>query len=216
MFTGLIEGTGVIKSIQRRSGTAVFEIEAAFDLQETNVGGSIAIDGCCLTVTSRLGNRFWADISDETLRVSTLGGRRIGDLVNLERALRIGDRLGGHMVQGHVDGVGKIKSLRNVESGKEIEMEIPERLVRYIVEKGSIAVDGISLTINSTKGNIVFIRVIPHTIEATTLKNKRVGDHVNLEVDIIGKYVEKLRFLGSEEYHEKGEITEDFLRKHGF
>jgi len=216
MFAGLVEGMGIIRVIERKGGTAVFEIEALFDLHGMNIGDSIAIDGCCLTVGSRLGSHFWADISDETLRVSTLGGLKVGDMVNLERALRLGDRIGGHIVQGHVDGVGKIKSLRDVEAGKELEIEVPERLVRYIVEKGSVAVDGISLTVNSIHQNVLCIRLIPHTVRTTTLKSKKVGDHVNLEVDIIGKYVEKLRFLSSPGYREDVEITEEFLKRHGF
>lgn len=216
MFTGIIEGIGEVKTIKRRGDSASFEIEASFDLGDVNVGDSLSVDGCCLTVTSRLGNRFWADLSDETLRMSTLGGLKGGSRVNVERAMRLGERLGGHMVQGHVDGVGKIKSFQEVESGKELEIEVPKRLSRYIVEKGSIAIDGISLTVNKIKGEIASIRIIPHTVESTVLKDKKAGSAVNLEVDIIGKYVEKLHFLGSEEYHKGEEITEEFLKKHGF
>lgn len=216
MFTGMIESVGKIAAINRRHLVATYEINAGFDLGDTNVGDSVAVDGCCLTVTSKLGSHFWADVSDETLRVTTLGGLKVDDSVNIERALQAGKRFGGHMVQGHIDGVGKIKSLREVEGGKELDIEIPERLNRYIVDKGSIAVDGISLTVNRVEKNIVSIRIIPHTVQNTTLKAKRTGEHVNLEVDILGKYVEKLRFLGSEQYHEKTEITEEFLKKHGF
>lgn len=216
MFTGIIEGIGILKSITRRDYNASFEIEVDFDLEDTNVGDSISIDGCCLTVTSRLGNHFWAELSDETLRITTLGGLKIGDTANIERALKIGGRLGGHMVQGHVDGVGKIESFQYVGESKELVIQVPHKLTRYIVNKGSLTIDGISLTVNEIKGNIAKIRVVPHTIQATTLKNKKPGDSINLEVDIIGKYVEKLRFLGSEEYHEESKITEEFLKKHGF
>lgn len=216
MFTGLIEGIGEIKSINRRGYTARFEIESDFDLDDTNVGDSIAISGCCLTVTSRLGNRFWADISDETLRVTVLGGLKIASKVNLERALKLGDRLGGHIVQGHIDGVGKIKSFQEVEQGRELEIQIPEKLGRYIVEKGSVAIDGISLTVNAVLRDTISIRIIPHTIEKTVLKVKKAGDAVNLEVDIIGKYVEKLRLPVPEDREGRTEMTEEFLRKHGF
>lgn len=216
MFTGIIEGIGTVRAVSRRDITASFEIEADFGLEDTNVGDSISINGCCVTVTSRLGNRIWADLTDETLRTTSLGGLKVGDRLNMERALKVGGRLGGHIVQGHVDGVGKIKSFKEVSEGREIEVQIPDKLTRYVVEKGSMAIDGVSLTINKVVENSVYIRIIPHTIESTVLKFRKVGDPVNLEVDIIGKYVEKLHFLGSEEYHSKGKITEEFLKKHGF
>ena len=216
MFTGIVEGVGTIKSLKRRNMNASLEVEVSFDLEDTTVGDSLAIDGCCLTVTSRLGNRFWADISGETMRVTTLGRLEVGTKVNAERALKMGGRLGGHLVQGHVDGVGKIVSFQDVESGKELSVQIPGRLERYIVEKGSITVDGISLTINKVAEQVVSIRVVPHTLDSTTLSSRKVGDGVNLEVDIIGKYVEKLRFLEAEEFHKESKITEEFLKKHGF
>ncbi len=216
MFTGIIEGIGHVVSIKRQGQTGQYEIEVGFDMGDVNVGDSVACDGCCLTVTSRLGNRFWADISDETLRVTTLGGLAVGHAVNIERALKVGARLGGHLVQGHVDGVGKIELLQDVEGGKLLKIQAPHRLSRYIVEKGSITVNGLSLTVNAIEGNGVTIRLVPHTVQMTTMNEKKVGDPVNLEVDIIGKYVEKLRFLGSEEYHDGSEISEEFLKKHGF
>lgn len=216
MFTGLIEGIGRIKSVKRRQTSASYEFEVAFDLGRVNVGDSVAVNGCCLTVTSRLGNRFWADISDETLRITALGGLQAGDELNIERALKVGDRLGGHMVQGHIDGVGKITSINDLQDGKALEIQIPKRLMKYVVEKGSLAINGISLTVNQVKEDIVLIRIIPHTVEMTTLKNSRTGDAINLEVDIVGKYVEKLRFLEADEFHKKSKITEEFLKKHGF
>jgi riboflavin synthase len=216
MFTGIIEGIGEIKSIKRRDENASFEIEVDFDLGDANVGDSIAIDGCCLTLTSRLGNHFWADLSDETLRISTLGGLNVGDKINVERALRVGDKMGGHMVQGHVDGVGKVVSFQDVGESKELKIQVPQKLMRYIVDKGSLAIGGISLTVNEIKADVASIRVIPHTIKSTTLNGKKPGDALNLEVDIIGKYVEKLKFPGSQEYREESKITEEFLKKHGF
>jgi len=216
MFTGIIEGVGHVRSIKRRGQTGQYEIEVGLDLGDANVGDSIACDGCCLTVTSRLGNRFWADISDETLRVTTLGGLGVGDAVNIERALKIGARLGGHLVQGHVDGVGKIELLQDVEGGKLLKIQVPHRLSRYIVEKGSITINGMSLTVNTIEGDEATTRLVPHTVQMTTMNEKKVGDPVNLEVDIIGKYVEKLRFLDSDEQHNGSEISEEFLKKHGF
>lgn len=216
MFTGIVEGTGTIRTIERRGYMAVFEIEADFDLEDTNVGDSISIDGCCLTVTSRLGKHFWADLSDETLRVSTLGNLKVGSKINVERALKAAGRFGGHIVQGHVDGVGKIKSFQDVGEAKELVIQIPIGLSRYIADKGSIAVDGVSLTVNEIVGNEASIRVIPNTRQMTTFSGKKAGDTVNLEVDIIAKYVEKLHTLEAGGAEKESNITEDFLKKHGF
>lgn len=216
MFTGIVEGFGTVKSIKRKADTAIFEIQTDFDLSDTNVGDSISVDGCCLTATSRLGNRFWADLSDETLRVTNLGKLQVDDKVNVERALKVGARFGGHIVYGHIDGVGKIKSFRDAENGKELEIHAPRKLMRYIVEKGSVAVDGVSLTVNKVMEEVLAIRIIPHTLGSTTFKYRKVGDPVNLEVDIVGKYVEKLRFHEGSDLSGKGRISEDYLRKHGF
>lgn len=217
MFTGIIEGVGEIRSFKKKGEGAEIEIGCGFDLEKTNVGDSISVNGCCLTVTSRLGKSFWADVSTETLGVSTLGGLKKGDPVNLERALKVGERLGGHIVQGHVDAVGKVIDIADKSSAHEFTIQIPSNISRYIVEKGSVAVDGVSLTVNRVEGTKFSVMVIPHTELKSTFSLLKKGDRVNLEVDIIGKYVEKLTFLDSVEYKKKGsKITEEFLKKHGF
>ena len=216
MFTGIIEGVGQVRSIRRKGGGAEIEIGCDFDLEKTNVGDSISVNGCCLTVTSRLGKSFWADVSPETMATSTLGDAKEGDPVNLERALKVGERLGGHIVQGHVDGIGKVLDIKEHSGSREFVIEIPSNLSRYVVEKGSVAVDGVSLTVNSCERMSFSVMVIPHTQLKSTFQGLLRGDKVNLEVDIIGKYVEKLTFLDSEEYKKDSRITEEFLKKHGF
>ena len=216
MFTGIIEGVGQIRAIRRKGEGAEVEIGCDFDLEKTNVGDSVSVNGCCLTVTSRLGKSFWADLSPETLSTSTFSEAREGDPVNLERALKVGERLSGHIVQGHVDGVGKVVDIKEHSGSREFVIEIPGNLLRYVVEKGSVAVDGVSLTVNRCEGASFSVMVIPHTQLKSTFQTMKRGDMVNLEVDIIGKYVEKLTFLDSEEYEKDSRITEEFLKKHGF
>ncbi|HPM42155.1 MAG TPA: riboflavin synthase [bacterium] len=216
MFTGIIEGVGQIRSIRRKGDGAEIEIGCDFDLEKTNVGDSVSVNGCCLTVTSRLGKSFWADLSPETLQASTFSEAGEGDPVNLERALKVGERLSGHIVQGHVDGVGKVVDIKEYSGSREFVVEIPGNLLRYVVEKGSVAVDGVSLTVNRCEGATFSVMVIPHTQLKSTFQFLKRGDKVNLEVDIIGKYVEKLTFLDSEEFKKDSKITEEFLKKHGF
>jgi riboflavin synthase len=216
LFTGIIEGVGEVRSVERRSDHAIVEIKCDFDLETTNVGESIAVNGCCLTVTSRLGKCFWADISLETFDRTTLKNCKQGTPVNLERALKVGGRLGGHMVQGHVDCVGNVIDIIGKTGPREFTVRIPHNLSRYIVEKGSVSIDGVSLTVNRCTEDHFTVMVIPHTQLKSTFQSMKVGDEVNLEVDIIGKYVEKLRFLDSEEYSKESRVTEEFLRKHGF
>jgi riboflavin synthase len=184
MFTGIVEELGHIEAV---GDDGRIRIAAGKVLDGVHVGDSIAVDGCCITVT-RFGSGWWdADLTDETLRRTTLGDRRPGDLVNLERPVRPTDRLGGHLVQGHVDGVGEV-----VEPAPELVVRMPERLVRYVVEKGSIAVDGVSLTVVDVRDDGFSVALIPHTMEVTTLGRRRPGDRVNLEVDVTVKYVERL------------------------
>lgn len=217
MFTGIIEGVGTVRSIRRKGDGAEIEIGCDFDLERTNVGESIAVNGCCLTITSRLGKAFWADVSAESLRVTNLGDLKKNDPVNLERALQVGSRLGGHIVQGHIDGVAAITEVIKHGESTDITISIPEGLSRYIVEKGSVTVDGVSLTVTRCYDDKFTVSIIPHTKLKTTFLSHQVGDTVNLEVDIIGKYVEKLKFLDREQYEKKGsKITEEFLKKHGF
>ncbi len=189
MFAGIVEGTGRVLKITKIKQGALLSIKAPFSLATTKNGDSIAVNGCCLTVVRKSKGSFETDLSDETLRVTNLGHLNAGDNVNLERPLRLTDRIGGHLVQGHVDGVGKIFRVK----GYEIVIGFPPRLRRFMVPKGSIAVDGISMTIHRFIGNRFTLVVIPHTLRNTNLKAKRVGDPVNLEVDMIGKYIESLR-----------------------
>lgn len=193
MFTGLVEDVGTVARVARRSDAAVLTIEpAAVPLAELSLGESIAVDGVCLTVTEHDDRRFTVLAGAETLRRTTIGELRTGSRVNLERALRLGDRLGGHMVSGHVDGIGEIRSRRDGGANLEVHIAPPRELLRYIIAKGSICIDGISLTVNTVDDYSFAVALIPHTTSVTTLANKAVGAKVNLEVDLIGKYVEKL------------------------
>ncbi len=217
MFTGIIEGVGTVRSVKSKGDGAEIEIGCDFDLEKTNVGDSVSVNGCCLTVTSRLGKSFWADVSPETMAVTTLGELIPGAAVNLERALLVGSRLDGHIVQGHTDAIGKVVEIKELSGSREVTIEFPSNLTRYVVEKGSVAVDGVSLTVNRCEGDRFSVMVIPHTQLKSTFARLRVGDRVNLEVDIIGKYVEKLTFLDSEEFGKRdSKITEEFLKRHGF
>jgi riboflavin synthase len=196
VFTGLIEDVGTIRRVDRRSDAAVLTIApSAFSVEELALGDSVAIEGACLTVTEVEGGGagcFTVLAGAETLRRTTLGALRVRSKVNLERALRVGDRLGGHMVAGHVDEVGQIVSRRDLGANLEFVFRASAQILRYVIEKGSIAIDGISLTVNRVDDYSFSVALIPHTVEKTTLANKAAGGKVNLEVDMIGKYVEKL------------------------
>ena len=192
MFTGLVEDTGrVSRAVPRGDATELDIAPGKLDCAELVLGESVAIDGVCLTVTARESGWFRVVAAAETLARTTLGRHQPGARVNLERAMRLGDRLGGHMVSGHVDGVGELASRRPVGPSVEMEFRAGKDVIRYVVEKGSIAVDGISLTVNRVSGISFAVLVIPHTLTATTLDGKSVGARVNLEVDMVGKYVER-------------------------
>ncbi len=193
MFSGIVEGTGRVQKIKKMRKGANLSIHSPFSLSSTKRGASIAVNGCCLTVTRKSGHQFEADLSHETLSVTNLGILKKGDLVNLERPLRLGDRIDGHLVQGHVDAIGKISSIKKKGGSVEIEILYPKRLRRYLIHKGSITIDGISLTINRLTPRSLTLTIIPHTLQATNFKVKRVGDRVNLEVDMVGKYIESFR-----------------------
>lgn len=216
MFTGIIEAVGRVKSIEKMDRSARIEVMAEIANNDLKLGDSVAINGVCLTLTSRLGNTFWADAGLETLKVTTLGNLKSGDSVNVERPMQMGGRLGGHLVQGHVDCVGKVLFINKIDSGVEVTVEFPKEFAKYIVKRGSVAINGVSLTAAEVEGNTFKVFLIPHTVEATTFKFAKAGDAVNLEVDIIGKYVEKMTHLDAGEYHQKTEITEEFLRQNGF
>jgi riboflavin synthase len=192
MFTGIIEGMGTLTSIQPSGEGKRITIQSDFDLGNTRLGDSIAVNGVCLTATD-LGNRYFsADVSPETLARSTFRTAKVGDRMNLERALRLSDRLGGHLVSGHIDGVGSLRKKTRKGNAWILSISVPETLSRYIIEKGSIAVDGVSLTINQCSATQVEVSIIPHTAGMTTVGIKHPGDPVNIETDMIGKYVEKL------------------------
>jgi riboflavin synthase len=218
MFTGLIEGVGKVKGLIKSGEDLVLIISPRFEISDCRIGDSIAVDGVCLTVTEMKSGSLSMYASKETLSISSLEHLRQGDEVNLERALRFSDRLGGHIVSGHVDGVGQILTKEKRERSWFIQVGIDEGLSRYIIKKGSIAVDGISLTINDCNDTYFEVNIIPQTGQETTLLKKSVGDQVNIETDIIGKYVE--RFFTRERRKPKGKdssaIDRQLLRKHGF
>ncbi|RUM87930.1 MAG: riboflavin synthase [Thermodesulfatator sp.] len=211
MFTGLVEGLGRVRELRRESTGALLVLSPPFPLEELAVGESVAINGACLTVTRIRPEAFEVMVSPETLSRTTLGELRRGDPVNLERALRFGDRLGGHLVTGHVDGVGRVVERRETGEFFFLCIEAPEEVARYLVEKGSVAVDGVSLTVNRVQGRVFELAIIPHTARLTTLGLRRPGDRVNLEADLLAKYVEK--FLHP--YRERG-LSLQFLQEKGF
>lgn len=190
MFTGIIEGLGTITEIRPSGRGKRLLIDADFPLDQTKIGDSIAVSGACVTVIIIAGRRFEVDISPETLAKTTFGMAKIGDRVNLERALRLSDRIDGHLVSGHVDGIGIIKGKKIAGNAIVIDIGIPASFSRYMIQKGSVAVDGISLTINNCGQNGFDVSIIPHTAKFTTMGIKKTGDHVNIETDMIGKYIE--------------------------
>src|SRR6185369_15008689 len=215
MFTGLIEDVGKVQKLERRGSSARLAIETALPAAEFQVGDSVAVNGVCLTVTSRAGTLLSFDVSPETLDRSGLGRLTSGNQVNLERAMRLSDRLGGHIVTGHIDCVATIAG-RLEESGNiQFSFRIPSENLRYIIEKGSVAIDGISLTVNRVTPDGFSVNIIPHTAQMTTLRFKKPGDKVNMETDIIGKYVERL-LTGSSSAREPGGISLKKLMENGF
>ena len=218
MFTGLVEGIGKIKNIRRTQDDMRVTIIPLFEFTDCRVGDSICVDGVCLTVTDIKEGAYTMDVSGESISLSTLGHLRGGDEVNLERALRPTDRLGGHLVSGHVDGTGKILKKDAKRGFWLLRIGLDQELSRYTIEKGSIAVDGISLTINSCEDKFFEVSIIPQTVKDTTLLKKRVGDLVNLETDLIGKYVEKffLRARPEQQRDTSSGIDLEMLIKQGF
>ena len=215
MFTGIIEETGRIKKIQKGRHSAVISIQAETVLEGTKVGDSIAVNGVCLTVTGLENRMFHADVMHETLSRSALRNLVPGSRVNLERAMAADGRFGGHIVAGHVDGTGNIVRIENDDNAVWYTIQAEEELLRLVVEKGSVAVDGISLTVARTGNDWFSVSVIPHTSRETALRGKKPGDMVNLETDIIGKYIEKL-IRGSTAKKPESAITEEFLLRCGF
>lgn len=218
MFTGLVEGTGEVRKLNRAHGDMRLGVVPLFDMSDCQVGDSISVDGVCLTVTDMREGAFSMDVSGETITRTTISRLRVGSKVNLERSLRFTDRLGGHLVSGHVDGVGKILKREPREGSWFLRVGIDEDLARYTIEKGSIAVDGISLTINRCKPTYFEVNIIPETARKTTILSRKVGDLVNIETDMIGKYVEKffLNQRGSQEEKKPSGIDREMLEKYGF
>jgi len=219
VFTGIIQGKGKIIATRPKGAGLSFGVEADFNLDNPAEGESIAVNGVCLTAREIGGRRFWADVSPESLARTNLGDLKLGGLVNLERALRLSDRLGGHLVSGHVDDVSKVLTREKVGDFTLFNFVVPQGLGRYIVQKGSITIDGISLTVNSCEADKFSVSIIPHTLEVTTLGCLQPGHNINLEVDIIAKYVEKLLFhdsTGGRERHNGPKLDVGFLAQHGF
>lgn len=209
MFTGIVEGLGKIKRLTMKGADAMLEIESGISLADVNIGDSIAVNGACLTVTAKTEKTFIADVSAESLSKTTLQHLKSGEKVNLEKSLRVGGFVGGHFVLGHVDGTARILSRTQRSGSLILAVEMDEKLARYIVEKGSVAIDGVSLTVNKLEKGRFYVNMIPHTAAVTALEAKKEGDWVNIETDVLGKYVEKL--LQTPRGIDKG-----FLEEHGF
>jgi riboflavin synthase len=217
MFTGLVEELGRVKGIVRGARSVRLTVAAKAIMGDGKLGDSIAVNGTCLTVVDFGDNWFTADVMPETVERTALAGLRNGDTVNLERTLRVGDRLGGHIVSGHIDGVGVIRAKETNDNAVVVRIGAPPTVMRYIVEKGSVAIDGISLTVVAVGPDWFTVSLIPHTAAVTTLGIKGVGEPVNLEADVIGKYVEKLLGLQPRQGEGvKGGLSAEFLAEHGF
>jgi riboflavin synthase len=219
MFTGLIQGTGTLLRVERHGPDAGMVIQANYVVEKLSLGESVAVDGVCLTVTAFKGNMFTADVSTETLSRTTLGRKLPGARFNLERALRMGDRLGGHLVSGHIDGIGVLRERSQEGRSWRLYFEIPPDLSRHTIEKGSIAINGISLTINGCQDGRFDVNIVPHTGKETTIDDLQIGEEVNIETDLIGKYVEKMLSgwkMASDKPRIKSRVDEAFLQKHGF
>jgi riboflavin synthase len=219
MFTGIIQGTGKLLAKRNVGGGLCFDLEAGFDLEESMEGESIACSGVCLTAYNIRGRRFSADVSPETLSKTRLGKVSVGSMLNMERALKLSDRLGGHLVSGHVDCLAHVKSREAVGDYTLFTFSLPETQSKYIIEKGSVTIDGISLTVNSCESGLFSVSIIPHSLKMTTLGTLKPGDEVNIEVDVIGKYIENLLLAGGRlpaAGNTQQAITQGFLAEHGF
>ena len=217
MFTGIIEAEGRIAKIQPVGGDVRMTIETGkLDMSDVKIGDSIACNGVCLTAIELTPNAYIADVSGETLKVTTLGHLKIGSAVNLEKALRLQDRLGGHLVSGHVDGVGKVTHISQDARSWRYQFEAPLAICKYIAAKGSICINGISLTVNEVEGQVFGVNIVPHTRQETTIKELQLGSEVNLEVDLLARYLERMISAPQETTPTKPEMTLEYLAEHGF
>ncbi|WP_440996566.1 riboflavin synthase [Arhodomonas sp. SL1] len=215
MFTGIIQTLGRVARMGAVDGGRRLAIEAAgLGLDTVGIGDSIAVNGCCLTAVRIDGETFEADVSSESLERTTLGALAVDDAVNLEKALTLSTPLGGHLVSGHVDGLGEVAWRRAEGRSERWRFAAPARLARYIAEKGSICIDGVSLTVNAVEGSEFEVNIVPHTAAVTTLGDRAAGDAVNLEVDLIARYLERL--MGGDHRPAGSTITREFLRRHGY
>lgn len=212
MFTGLIEDMGRVTSLERRDRAGLLRIETSLPLHEIAVGDSVAVNGACLTVTGKLNHVLTFDVSPESLDATTLGALRSGNVVNLERALRLGDRMGGHIVTGHVDCIGRLSRMSEVSGNRVLEFYLPAENARYLVPKGSVTISGISLTVNTVNREGFSVNIIPQTQTMTTLATLAIGDRVNIETDILAKYVERL----TQTRKSGNDLTLNTLAENGF
>ncbi len=212
MFTGLIEDVGRVMAFDKNGSAGSLRVETSLPLQEIAIGDSVAVNGACLTVTVKQNKTLTFDVSPESLDKTTIGKLRIGSVVNLERALRLGDRLGGHIVTGHIDCIGHLAKMSESSGNRILEFTLPTANTRYLVTKGSVTIDGISLTVNSVTQNGFSVNIIPLTQISTTLTNLKNGDAINIETDIIGKYVERL----TQPWSSGGSVTMKTLAENGF
>ena len=216
MFTGIIQGVGTVARIDARGGDARLEIVAGdLSLADVAIGDSIAVNGVCLTAVARGNDSFAADVSTETLARTSLGRLRAGSRVNLEKALALGDRLGGHLVSGHVDGLATLRAREGAGRSVQFRLAAPSTLAKYIAAKGSVCLDGVSLTVNTVAGVEFDVNIVPHTLAVTTLGEWQVGGEVNLEVDLIARYFERL-VLGDKAADAAAGVTEELLVRAGF
>jgi len=195
MFTGIIQDVGAIESIQHEAEQAHIVFHTSLDMMNWGTGDSVAVDGCCLTVTDFGASQFSSTLSQETLNLTTFEQAKEGERVNLEPALRMGDALGGHMVSGHVDGTGKVDDIQPAGEHRMFRFSVPENLARYVVKKGSVAINGVSLTVNEVDGCAFEVNLIPHTLANTNLGDLACGDRVNIETDMVGRYVERMMYF---------------------
>ncbi|NVM22060.1 MAG: riboflavin synthase [Desulfobacterales bacterium] len=220
MFTGIIEGLGTVKSVVRTAGGVSMDIQADLALDDVLIGDSISVSGACLTAVHVQRDAFTVDMAPETLSKTTLGQIRVGDKVNLERALRLSDRLSGHLVTGHIDGIGTVNAKQPTGNATLFTFGVSEDLARYIIQKGSVAVDGISLTVNACNRSAFEVSIIPHTAGVTTIGLKKVGDTVNIETDLVGKYIERFtqHFTSgaTEPENRRSSVDETLLKETGF